>query len=159
MNNILWNTYSIFIINFIIIKPPYETQGWKCKNLDTTLHDEGFLMFLNFTGSLSRGYYDGYHGESGRHLDIMYNDTLVLGSTVSKSITTYLGGPITQPSAMIPLRNKASVECEGYSGQLRRRNYDTCNETECLFDIVNDPCETKNIARDYPKVLRKLLHP
>ncbi|XP_012262238.2 arylsulfatase B-like [Athalia rosae] len=128
-------------------------------NIDEVSGTEAAIQgrFKLLRGSYSRGYYDGYHGESGRYLEnLPYNTTLVLGSTVSKSITTYLGGPVTQPSAMVVLRLKASVECSGYSGQLRRGNFDACNETECLFDIVNDPCETKNIAKDYQKMVTQL---
>lgn len=38
-----------------------------------------------------------------------------------------------------------------------RRSFTFCNVTECLFDIVNDPCETKNIAEAYARIARDLV--
>lgn len=74
-----------------------------------------------------------------------YTDT-VLKSVVSQSITRHLGDPVTQPSTMIQLRRDATVNCRP------RDSFITCNVTECLFDINNDPCETKNIAEQYSRV-------
>lgn len=77
----------------------------------------------------------------------LYTDT-VLKSAVSESITRHLGDPVTQPSTIIQLRHEATVNCRA------RDSFITCNVTECLFDINNDPCETKNIAEQYSRVRR-----
>lgn len=118
-------------------------------------------------GSIEGGHYDGYYGDSGRigpndSYDKIprkyeqkeapsYTDT-VLRSSVSQSITYHLGGPVTQPSTMIQLRRDATVYCRPNVTYYHKNSFTTCNVTECLFDLVNDPCETKNIAQQYPRV-------
>lgn len=77
-----------------------------------------------------------------------YNYTTVHRSAVASSISAHLQGPMTQPSQMSHLRDQASVICR----RSMKNVFSTCNDTECLFDIVNDPCETNNIAKQYPKV-------
>lgn len=59
---------------------------------------------------------------------------------------------MTQPSTMIQLRREATVQCYPNMTYYYRRSFTFCNVTECLFDIVNDPCETKNIAEAYARV-------
>lgn len=118
------------------------------------------------SGSIEGGHYDGYYGDSGRNIPIenkksneqtevlSYTDT-VLKSSVSQSITYYLGGPVTQPSTMNQLRQEATVYCRPNISYYNR--FTTCNVTECLFDINNDPCETKNIAQQYPRVRKAMI--
>ena len=105
---------------------------------------------------MKRGYYDGYHGEPERNSHVpLYNTTKVMRSAVSGSISAHLGGPVTQESAMVNLRLQATVQCfanSTYYSYPIRNTFTTCNETECLFDIINDPCEVKNIAKQYPSV-------
>lgn len=86
---------------------------------------------------------------------LSYADT-VLKSSVSQSITYHLGGPVTQPSTMNQLRQEATVYCRPNISYYN--SFTTCNVTECLFDINNDPCETKNIAQQYPRVRRIILN-
>lgn len=111
---------------------------------------------MSVLGSIEGGYYDGYYRDIERLMphdhkksiqeDMpLYTDT-VLKSAVSQSITRHLGDPVTQPSTMIQLRREATVNCRP------RDSFITCNVTECLFDINNDPCETKNIAEQYSRV-------
>ncbi|XP_012275486.1 arylsulfatase B [Orussus abietinus] len=128
-------------------------------NVDEVSKTEGAIhgRYKIIRGSVKRGYYDGYHGESGRNRDVpLYNTTRVLRSAVSRSITAHLGGPVTQPSAMITLRQKATVQCYANATHFIRHNSGSCNETECLFDIVNDPCEIRNIAKEYPRMVTQL---
>lgn len=109
------------------------------------------VIFVS-SGSTENGYFDGYYGDSGRTMESPPYADLVLKSSVSQSITYHLGGPVTQPSTMIQLRREASVQCRPNVTYFNRHVFTTCNVTECLFDIVNDPCETKNIAEAYPRV-------
>lgn len=105
------------------------------------------------SGSLYNGYYDGIEGDSGKNHKIpTFNSTKILKSAVSMSIQEHLGEPVTQPSTMFTLRLQATVQCRPNSTLLDRYNLASCNSTGCLFDIVNDPCETVNIARSYPRV-------
>ncbi|XP_014477303.1 PREDICTED: arylsulfatase B-like [Dinoponera quadriceps] len=136
-------------------------------NIDEVSKTEGaiYKSFKLLRGSFEGGHYDGHYGDSGRFVPIeikksneevevlSYTDT-VLKSLVSQSITYHLGGPVTQPSTMNQLRLEATIYC--------RRNisyynsFITCNVTDCLFDINNDPCETKNIAHQYVRIVREL---
>lgn len=131
-------------------------------NIDEVTKTEGAIYnrFKLVRGSVKRGYYDGYHGESGRNREVpLYNTTRILKSAVSGSISAHLGGPVTQPSAMISLRLQATVQCFAnttYYSHPIRNTFVTCNETECLFDIVNDPCEMRNIAKQYPNRVQHL---
>lgn len=80
-----------------------------------------------------------------------YTD-MIRKSSVSENIANYLGGPVTQPSTMIQLRQEATIHCQSNIDYYNRNNFITCNVTECLFDLENDPCETRNIAEQYPRV-------
>ncbi|GAB1869473.1 Arylsulfatase B [Camponotus japonicus] len=131
-------------------------------NIDEVSKTEGaiYKQFKLLRGSIEGGYYDGYYYDIERIMpsnprkiiqeDVPpYTDT-VLKSAVSESITRHLGDPVTQPSTIIQLRRDATVNCRP------RDSFITCNVTECLFDINNDPCETKNIAEQYSRISREL---
>lgn len=127
-------------------------------NIDEVSKTEGaiYSRFKLLRGSVDNGYYDGYYGDSGRTIETPPYTDQVLKSSVSQSITYHLGGPVTQPSTMMQLRREASVQCRPNMTYFTRTIFTTCNVTECLFDIVNDPCETKNIAESYPRIARDL---
>ncbi|XP_053989700.1 arylsulfatase I-like, partial [Hylaeus volcanicus] len=124
-------------------------------NIDEFFKTEGaiYSRFKLLRGSIENGYYDGYSGDSGRTLELStpYDET-VMKSSVTQGITNHLGGPVTQPSTIHQLRQDATVSCSPNMTYFNRYGFTTCNVTECLFDIVNDPCETKNIAESYPRV-------
>ncbi|KAL0121284.1 hypothetical protein PUN28_008742 [Cardiocondyla obscurior] len=141
-------------------------------NIDEISKTEGaiYKQYKLLRGSIEEGYYDGHY----RDYDIplppyyyspTYNDsrkyaqenmtytTTILKSTVSESITYHLGGPVTQPSTINQLRHEATVTCHRlFNSTFSRNQFVTCNVTECLFDIESDPCETKNIVEQYPRV-------
>ncbi|XP_015608392.1 arylsulfatase B [Cephus cinctus] len=125
-------------------------------NIDEISKTEGAIhgRFKLIRGSIDpHGQYDGYVwpiNHYRRRVTISYNTTRILHSVVADSIRTHLGTPITQPSTMITLRQRATVECHTNSTSPNIFNVSTCNQTECLFDIIHDPCETKNIAQQYP---------
>ncbi|XP_076623888.1 arylsulfatase B [Colletes latitarsis] len=127
-------------------------------NIDEVFKTEGaiYSRFKLLRGSFDRGYYDGYYGDSGITLETVPYTDLVLESSVSQDITFHLGGPVTQPSTMKQLRQEATVQCRPNMTYFSRHVFTTCNVTECLFDIANDPCETKNIAESYPRIARDL---
>ncbi|XP_024878388.1 arylsulfatase B-like [Temnothorax curvispinosus] len=140
-------------------------------NIDEISKTEGaiYKQYKLLRGSMEGGHYDGYYPDYERnYLPTYFNDSkktaqeelppyteTILKSAVSQSITYHLGGPVTQPSTMIQLRREAMVHCRSNS-TFYRDNFFTCNVTECLFDIENDPCETKNIVEQYPRVAREL---
>ncbi|XP_003696648.1 arylsulfatase B-like [Apis florea] len=127
-------------------------------NIDEVMKTEGaiYSRFKLLRGSIGNGYYDKYYGDSGRTLETPPYTEVVLKSAVSQSITYHLGGPVTQPSTMIQLRREATVQCHPNVTYYYRHSFTFCNVTECLFDIVNDPCETKNIAEAYARIARDL---
>lgn len=132
-------------------------------NIDEVSKTEGaiYKQFKLLRGSIEGGYYDGYYRDIERIMPMNdpkksmqedmppYTDT-ILKSAVSESITRHLGDPVTQPSTIVQLRREATVNCRP------RNSFITCNVTECLFDINNDPCETKNIAEQYARISREL---
>ncbi|XP_025163968.1 arylsulfatase I isoform X2 [Harpegnathos saltator] len=136
-------------------------------NIDEVSRTEGaiYKSFKLLRGSIEGGHYDGYHTIREpswiEHVEHKKNEPTevpsytetVLKSLVSQSITYHLGGPVTQPSTINQLRQEATVHCRS-NGSYNR--FTTCNVTECLFDINNDPCETKNIAQQYPRIAREL---
>ncbi|XP_016912326.1 arylsulfatase B-like isoform X3 [Apis cerana] len=124
-------------------------------NIDEVMKTEG-AIYSRFKLLRGNGYYDKYYGDSGRTLETPPYTEVVLKSAVSQSITYHLGGPVTQPSTMIQLRREATVQCHPNVSYYFRHSFTYCNVTECLFDIVNDPCETKNIAEAYARIARDL---
>ncbi|XP_076645892.1 arylsulfatase B [Halictus rubicundus] len=128
-------------------------------NIDEAFKIEGaiYSRFKLLRGSMENGYYDGYYGDSGRTVDVVPYSDIVMRSSISEVITHHLGGPVTQPSTMSQLRQDATTpNCRPNMTYFRRYPFTTCNVTECLFDIVNDPCETKNIAEAYPRIAQDL---
>ncbi|XP_029052715.2 arylsulfatase B-like isoform X1 [Osmia bicornis bicornis] len=127
-------------------------------NIDEVRKTEGaiYSRFKLLRGSVDNGYYDGYYGDSGITIETPPYTDIVLKSSVSQSITYHLGGPVTQPSTMMQLRREATVQCRPNMTYYHRHIFTTCNVTECLFDIVNDPCEMKNVADAYPRIARDL---
>lgn len=55
------------------------------------------------------------------------------------------------------IRRKATITCNGYTPPTNT-SVTVCNPIEepCLFDIENDPCETTNLAKEFPEIVRKL---
>lgn len=139
-------------------------------NIDEVSKTEGaiYKQYKLLRGSVNSGSYDRrYPDFDGFNLpplfnysrkntqeNMSYNET-ILKSAVSQSITYDLGGPVTQPSTMIKLRREATVHCS-LNATFYRDSFVTCNVTECLFDIENDPCETRNIVEQYPRIAREL---
>ncbi|XP_066603644.1 arylsulfatase B-like isoform X2 [Prorops nasuta] len=129
-------------------------------NIDEVQKVEGaiYSRFKLLRGTSDSGLFEDYYGDSGRTQIIMNYTDNILKSSVSQSITFHLGGPVTQPSTMVQLRKEATVDCgpKNTSSYYFKSTSIACNTTECLFDIVNDPCETTNIAEQYPRVTREL---
>ncbi|XP_020289212.1 arylsulfatase B-like isoform X3 [Pseudomyrmex gracilis] len=147
-------------------------------NIDEVTKTEGaiYKQFKLVRGSIEGGRYDAYHSDHHKYERLMpqmysknydrksveeenvptYTD-IVLKSAVSQSITFHLGGPVTQPSTMTRLRSEATVYCQpNITNYHYEDTFVTCNVTECLFDVNNDPCETKNIAELYPRMAQEL---
>ncbi|XP_014214481.1 arylsulfatase B-like [Copidosoma floridanum] len=130
-------------------------------NIDEVTRTEAaiYQRFKFVRGSLFRGYYDNAEGETGRGRNApIYNTTRILKSAVSDAIREHLGVPVTQESGMWHLQSQATVLCRPNmtNPHYTNRYYASCNESECLFDLSVDPCETNNIAKSYPRWVAEL---
>lgn len=58
---------------------------------------------------------------------------------------------------IVEIRQKAAVTCNGYTPPNNNSIW-ACDpiESPCLFDIYSDPCETTNLASQYPDIVKKL---
>lgn len=58
---------------------------------------------------------------------------------------------------IVEIRSKAQVTCNGHMPPANNSNQ-ACNPiiSPCLFDIFSDPCETTNLAKQFPDILMKL---
>lgn len=83
-----------------------------------------------------------------------YNTTKVYKKALSDALREHLGVPVTQDSVMWQLQSQATVACRPNmtSTHYAKCSATVCNETECLFDLSADPCETNNTAKSYPRV-------
>lgn len=55
------------------------------------------------------------------------------------------------------IRSKAQITCNGQTPP-NDDSHLACHplSSPCLFDLFNDPCETTNLARKFPKIVQKL---
>ncbi|KAL7303861.1 hypothetical protein TKK_0003983 [Trichogramma kaykai] len=131
-------------------------------NIDEVTKTEAaiYQRFKLVRGSLFKGYYDSVEGETGRgRYAPIYNTTKIKNSAVSDAIRQHLGVPVTQESGMWQLQSQATVLCRPNMTNTHYNNrysLASCNETECLFDLSVDPCETNNIAKSYPRWINEL---
>ncbi|KAI4488482.1 hypothetical protein M0802_011588 [Mischocyttarus mexicanus] len=111
----------------------------------TPLH-RGFDSFLGFYNS-HVSYYEKYD----KSVELPSYAETIVKSSVSETITYYLGGPVTQPSTIVHLRQEATVTCPSNLSYHLKTSSTLCNTTQCLYDLENDPCETRNIVNQYPR--------
>lgn len=145
-------------------------------------HDAGvpYMSFIqdNFkivTGSTYNGTYDGWlsdpidPSEANSTFATHYSE-IVLNSDVGKALLKHVDSNkckaehfvgirsrgITE-SEVTNIRQQAQITCNGYTPPINT-SVTSCNPVEapCLFDILNDPCETTNLALEFPEVIRKL---
>ncbi|XP_015113877.1 arylsulfatase B [Diachasma alloeum] len=117
-----------------------------------------FRRYKLIRGHSDEGNNDYYFGSSGKNVNVpAYDYNMVHSSAVVSAIHSHLGHPIVPQSGMSKLREQARVSKCLDMRLFRINGTNPCrNETECLFDIVQDPCEVDNIARLHPKIVREL---
>ncbi|XP_069677744.1 arylsulfatase B-like [Periplaneta americana] len=98
------------------------------------------------------GSYDEYFGEHGRSTsNPVYNISSLVNSQAWKSISA--SQSTVSDNQIQQLRKLASVTCsKGGSYQRVSDCNPSLNKMPCLFNVLSDPCETKNVA-DYNKNL------
>ncbi|KAJ8670681.1 hypothetical protein QAD02_001940 [Eretmocerus hayati] len=101
-------------------------------------------------GTTYGGNWDQWYGPSGR--DYAYNVMSVVGDCPVAKALVNLGRGLDSANAL-ELRKQATVECQA-SGNTAT----TCLplRSPCLINVVDDPCERRNLAAEYPDIVRQL---
>lgn len=122
-----------------------------------------YLAYINgnykyINGTLSNGVYDGWlsnvFDRSERYPAFESYGQMIVNSEVGQALGTYStslvygDGYRLQANEIEYLREKSVVKCE----HLPNDNEYSCNplEAPCLFNIVQDPCELRNLAKEEP---------
>lgn len=126
-------------------------------------HDFGYQSYINGDYKYING--TSYNGSFDRWMD--YVDTNEKHPSFQKYGESIINSPVGQALAKYSLSNLKPSDIE----RLRRNAIVTCNnvpiqtekkfqcfpmESPCLFNIVEDPCERRNIASSQPITLLKL---
>lgn len=145
-------------------------------------HDAGtpYMAYINenyklISGTTSEGIYDGWLSqpinpfEQNNIFGDNYSD-MILSSNVGKALSKYSKSSKNQSQNTIEaseeiisaeeideIRSKAQIMCNEFSPPAIDSTAH-CNPmvSPCLFDIQNDPCETTNLALQFPNVVSKL---
>ncbi|XP_044255571.1 arylsulfatase J isoform X1 [Tribolium madens] len=99
-------------------------------------------------GTTYNGAWDGWYGPSGR--DYTYNVSLVVNSPTGvalKSINMSL-----VPEEITKLLNSSRIDCSMDKEPIPCKPL----EETCLFNVIQDPCELRNLAKENPKIVMNL---
>lgn len=85
---------------------------------------------------------------------------LKFSSTKKNQTHNYVGttSDMISDDEINEIRAKAKVSCNGFTPPTDNSSAKSCNPlvAACLFDIHNDPCETTNLASQFPDIVKKL---
>lgn len=131
--------------------------------------------FKLISRTTSMGHYDGWlsdpidSSEQNSTFGEFYSHA-ILSSNVGKALSKYSKMKRIQhqndevsdfrtitAEEISEIRSKAQVTCNEHKIP-DSNSINACNpqETMCLFDILNDPCETTNVAAEFPEIVSKL---
>lgn len=116
--------------------------------------------FKLVSGTTNNGTYDGWlskpikPSEQNVTFGERYSDE-ILQSNVGQALLKFSN--IRKPF-INDIRSNAQVTCNGHQPPSDSNRTYACNplESPCLFDIVNDPCETTNLASKYLDIVNDL---
>ncbi|XP_048514447.1 arylsulfatase B-like isoform X2 [Athalia rosae] len=77
-----------------------------------------------------------------------YDPTSVLNSDAGRAIASISNAFVTSEK-IIELQNRATISCRPFDQFARCTN-------KCLFDLINDPCETVDISAKHPKIVERM---
>ncbi|XP_054268843.1 arylsulfatase I-like [Macrosteles quadrilineatus] len=134
--------------------PPYTTMLHNIdpiRNIAAVRDGEWKLV----VGRVHGGKYDGWFGRVTSNLQ--YNMSQVRSSLVGQAVQTT---PFSVPddSVVLRLRNEATVHCTKTRGKKSKKDKCRSMRAPCLFNILADPCEQKNMALRNPDVVTRLTH-
>lgn len=111
----------------------------------------GYKM-LNGTAPDGVTFVDGmYDVHLGSNNNSNHNEEFYIENVLNSQVAEVLNSSLNAEN-VAELRRRSAVKC-GYEG-----NQTVCDLTKapCLFDIITDPCEQRNLANDLPELLMEL---
>lgn len=128
---------------------------------------EPYLSFIRgqfkmVNGSRKNGIYDtwlssNYENEENITLRDHYGN-FILNSMTGRAIAKYEKGLYKlTPRNMQSSRKASIITCNGKLPVTDGPRHCNPYKAPCLFNIVDDPCETTNLAADEPDVLKRML--
>ncbi|XP_018576345.1 arylsulfatase B [Anoplophora glabripennis] len=98
-------------------------------------------------GTTYSGSWDSWYGPSGRNYN--YNISSLQASPAGVALKSL--GKLASPKQIEQLRLQADVKCSTLPSV-------ECKplQSPCLFNILQDPCEIRNLAQEYPQILTNL---
>lgn len=104
------------------------------------------------------GFSNYFYGHSGQNIGYPeYNITTVHESLVDRRLSKYDNGT-NIPLKYAELRKLATIDsmCDAVINN-QTSTIEPCNNNYCLFNIIDDPCETTGLSTMYPGILEKLI--
>lgn len=126
--------------------------------LDTVEHFSSIISnnWKLVNGTTLNGLYDGFLGEvESFTLSPVTYSSAILSSTVSKVLSEIKSPGLGLNATIInQMRKKLTTNCNA-----AKIPFIECKplEAPCLFNIVADPCELKNVADIYPQTVKNLI--
>lgn len=131
--------------------------------LQSYLHDFGYQSYINgdykyVNGTTYNGTYDrwmDYVDKNEKHPSFQNYGESIINSPVGQALAKYSSSKLS-PSVIEKHRREALITCNNVPIPTEREFQCFPMESPCLFNIVEDPCERRNIASLKPYTLKML---
>lgn len=132
--------HFIYILNSIIIPHLYTN----CNTIRVCYCNYNTYIAYLFKGSTYNGQWDFWYGPSGRTNE--YNYSRIINSLSGIALKTI--NKFASLDQMKTLRKLAEISCGDSDNDLK--NTVPCKplKAPCLFNILKDPCERRNVANE-----------
>lgn len=101
------------------------------------------------THDLGGGIWDGWYGNYSESIPVSDLIPKILQSNVAVALES-IGHPL-MPGTIQELQRDADIQCTKEEFQMMCNPY----AEPCLFNIVEDPCEQQNVAKDYITIVEE----